>query len=86
MEGTYALCLTYMHDALGAPTKPTPSLPVPLRDLGLTDQVRSLDELLRAASRPGVPAQWLKAGVGLVASGGGAASGGRYDSAELVPL
>ena len=47
-----------------------------------------LDGLQRAASRPGVPAQWPKPGMGLVASAarGGVGSGGRYDSAELVPL
>ena len=43
---------------------------------------------VRAASRPGVPAQWLKPVMGLVASAarGGVGSGGRYDSAEPVPL
>ena len=30
----------------------------------MAPSVRSLDELLRAASRPGVPTQWLEAGMG----------------------
>ena len=45
--------------------------------------------LLRAASRPGVPAQWLQAAGGRGASAAadaGAGPVGRRDSAELVPL
>lgn len=55
----------------------------------MAPSVRSLDELLRAASRPGVPAQWLQAAGGRGASAAadaGAGPAGRRDSAELVPL